>query len=143
MTLVHVSDDGEASEVEADIADGGSGVSSVSFDTDSLSLYVFATNADVKAGTSRSVASILGRAQYYGITANKVTLNGHVDSNMAVGELNTNNNRKLHRLHLVCRCTQQEGLHHTDHSRSGGDPLKEHKLHEQGLYPCGLQPYAG
>ena len=92
VTLVHVSDDGEASEVEADIADGGSGVSSVSFDTESLSLYVFATNADVKAGTSRSVASILGRAQYYGITANKVTLNGHVDSNMAVGELNTNNN---------------------------------------------------
>ncbi|MCR5773959.1 MAG: hypothetical protein K6G42_02620, partial [Lachnospiraceae bacterium] len=92
VILVHVSDDGEASEVEADIADGGSGVTSVSFDTDSLSLYVCATNAEVKAGTSRSVASILGRAQYYGITANKVTLAGHVDSNMAVGELNTNNN---------------------------------------------------
>ncbi|MBR1523776.1 MAG: hypothetical protein IJ641_04900, partial [Lachnospiraceae bacterium] len=93
LVLVHVADDGEAEEIQADISDTDNGVSSVSFDTDSLSLYVLGQNAaEVKRGTSYSIGDMLGKALYYGVTANELTLGGHMDTNFAVGKLTGGNN---------------------------------------------------
>ena len=66
----------------------------VDFTVDSFSVYaVSATSAvNVIPGTNVTCDSVLGDAYYYGIVGNYVHLDGHLESNMAVGTLDGNAN---------------------------------------------------
>ncbi|MDY5640721.1 MAG: FctA domain-containing protein, partial [Lachnospiraceae bacterium] len=94
VTVTHFEESGntiEAVPVETSVSSDNT---KVDFTVDSFSVYaVSATSAvNVIPGTNVTCDSVLGDAYYYGIVGNYVHLDGHLESNMAVGTLDGNAN---------------------------------------------------
>ena len=94
VTVTHFEERGntiEAVPVETSVSSDNT---KVDFTVDSFSVYAVSAEVtvDVYPGTSVTCDSVLGDAYYYGIVGNYVHLDGHLESNMAVGTLDGNAN---------------------------------------------------
>ena len=92
VEVVHFTEEGkeiipEVVEANVSVEDG-----TADFELESFSVVLLKAINDVKPGTKRDVANILGSALYYGVSANEVTLGAHMDTNFAVGKLNASCN---------------------------------------------------
>ena len=94
VTVTHFEENGntiEAVPVETSVSSDNT---KVDFTVDSFSVYAVSATSTVTVnpGTSVTCDSVLGDAYYYGIVGNYVKLDGHLESNMAVGTLDGNAN---------------------------------------------------
>lgn len=94
VTVTHFEENGntiEAVPVETSVSSDNT---KVDFTVDSFSVYAVSATSTVTVnpGTSVTCDSVLGDAYYYGIVGNYVYLDGHLESNMAVGTLDGNAN---------------------------------------------------
>lgn len=94
VTVTHFEENGntiEAVPVETSVSSDNT---KVDFTVDSFSVYAVSATSTVTVnpGTSATCDSVLGDAYYYGIVGNYVHLDGHLESNMAVGTLDGNAN---------------------------------------------------
>lgn len=94
VTVTHFEENGntiEAVPVETSVSSDNT---KVDFTVDCFSVYAVSATSTVTVnpGTSVTCDSVLGDAYYYGIVGNYVYLDGHLESNMAVGTLDGNAN---------------------------------------------------